>query len=208
MTKKNTPDLNGKAELKPNQVPTLDLYTLTLMSEDAFRTRNRVALDAEAPQGDVFDTGQDTVEVKPHWHYARPLESILDGMHKALHGSEYNGRKRKGAVDYRQDLVNALIRKIPLLQQGGDAGADTGALIKAAEQDRSVRDIIDAIGHQDHLIAFMKDMQAAALAAYEVSSNGEEYNTPQQRMAAYQQAEKAQTVTAAQIDALLAAMSK
>lgn len=179
-----------------------DLTKITLIAEDAFRSRNWKALQEQSDEHDAFDTGQELTEIRPHWHFARPLESILDGFHKALNGSEWNGRKRKGLVDYRADLVRGLTAKMPdaatIQQYGGNA-------VTAMENQPEAMALVDAIQHQDTLVAMVSQALSIVNEAYTVASNGEEYKNPQQRAAEYAKRDEVQAQQTAQIDALLAA---
>ena len=119
-----------------------------------------------------------------------------------MHGSEWNGRKRKGAVDYRQDLVQALTRKMPSADVIASYG---GNPVAAVEADPEARALVAAIAHQDHLVALLQQFSTAITEAYAVASNGAEYETPAQRAQRYAEQEKSQAKNAAAIEGLLAA---
>ena len=182
----------------------LSIDTLTLMAEDAFNARNWAAIKQRDGMGDVFDTGQEVTEFKAHWHYARPIESVLDGLHKALYGSEWNGRKKKGAVDYRTDLVLALERKMPQTEAIKAVG---GNVLAAVRQDGEATAILEAIANQENVIEKLKEITEVVTTALAISSNGGEYSTPAERAAQYAERDAKSAEAEGRINALLAALS-
>jgi hypothetical protein len=180
---------------------------LTRMAEIAFSTRNWKAFEDQAkqdgPDADAFDNGQEAAEFKPHWHYARPVQSLLDGVHKALHGSEWQGRKTKGAIDYKNDLVDALDRRMPQADVVKSYGGD---VLKAVRGTPEANAILTAIAEQEALIAWFQQVERVTADAFSTLANGEAYAPPAERAAAYGKRDAEAIGKRASVEALLAAM--
>lgn len=177
---------------------------LTRMAEIAFATRNWKAIEDQAKQGsDAFDAGQDAAEFKAHWHYASPVQSLLDGVHKALNGSEWNGRKTKGAITYRSDLIDALDRRMPQADVVKSYGGD---VLRAVRGTPEANALLTAIAEQDALIEWFKKVEQVAADAYCTLSNGEVYAPPAARAEAYGKRDQEAAAKRASVETLLAAM--
>ena len=162
------------------------LATLVQKAEIAFATRNHAAIMAEKEEDDGFGNGTE-VEFKPHWHWARPMQGVLDGLHKALHGSTWNGRTAKGAIALRDDLVQAAQRRMPAKEVIDSLGGDVLAALRA---DPNAFAVFQSISDQELLVDALQSMFDTARQAYEVVSNGADYQAPAERSAAYAEREK------------------
>ncbi len=167
------------------------LATLVQKAEIAFATRNHAAIHDQKllEEDDGFSSGDiaDIIDFKPHWHWVRPLQSVMDGLHKALHGSTWNGRTSKGAIALRDDLVQSAQRRMPAQKLIDSLGGD---VLEALKADPDAFAVFQSISDQELLIDALQSMFDTARQAYEVVSNGADYQAPAERSAAYANREK------------------
>lgn len=173
----------------------LDLTQIITMSEAMFTAWNA---DALAGAGEAAAYGQEP-EMRVAWHAQKPLEAMLDGVSKALDGSTYNGNKRRGANDYLELMLNQARRM-------NDAGelldAEMTDQAGAARFTKKGEQLNDRIQDMKTFIDMLTGIRDVIETAYTIAANGEEYRTPAQRQAVYQQNEAAQAASDQQLKAI------
>jgi len=80
----------------------LDLTQIVTMAEAAYSTVN--------PTGEIGDDMMpDVQKARTAWHFAGPIEHIMDGLHRAQNGTEYNGRVRRGIKHYAEMIKTQIV---------------------------------------------------------------------------------------------------